>query len=107
MPGVKEGWPKVIAEAWAHGAVPVAAAAGLVPWIMEGKQAARPSRPTPDGLADPSAAALRPGAAPADEQTVGPGLAAELSLDTFRARLEEVSRCGLPARRALPSRSRW
>ena len=28
MPGTKEGWPKVIAEAWAHGAVPVAARGG-------------------------------------------------------------------------------
>jgi glycosyltransferase involved in cell wall biosynthesis len=38
MPGVKEGWPKVVADSWAAGAVPLAASAGIVPQIIrEGK----------------------------------------------------------------------
>ena len=98
MPGVKEGWPKAIAEAWAHGAVPVAAAAGLVPWILDGGHGGLTFQPTPDGLAEELRRLLSQPALLRQMSTVGPGLAAELSLETFRARLEEVlvSRCGLP-----------
>jgi len=35
MPGIKEGWPKVIAEAWAHNALVMAANRGNVPDILE------------------------------------------------------------------------
>ena len=35
MPGIKEGWPKVVADGWAAGAVPLAAAAGIVPQIID------------------------------------------------------------------------
>lgn len=34
MPGTKEGWPKVVAEAWAAGSVPLVANAGLLPDII-------------------------------------------------------------------------
>ena len=51
MPGVKEGWPKVIAEAWAHGALPLGAAAGLVPWILRRPGTGVAFDPNPTGLA--------------------------------------------------------
>lgn len=34
MPGVMEGWPKVVAEAWVVGSIPLCANAGLLPEII-------------------------------------------------------------------------
>lgn len=34
MPGVMEGWPKVVAEAWVAGSIPLCANAGLLPEII-------------------------------------------------------------------------
>jgi colanic acid/amylovoran biosynthesis glycosyltransferase len=90
MPGIKEGWPKVIAEAWAHGAVPVVAAAGLAPWILRERDSGCLFEPTPEGLA---AALKRLLQAPQRMERIsarGPGLAAPLSLSAFRDRLLEV-----------------
>jgi glycosyltransferase involved in cell wall biosynthesis len=98
MPGVKEGWPKAIAEAWAHGAVPVAAAAGLVPWILDGGRGGVTFPPTPEGLAEELHRLLSQPGLLRQLSAAGPSLAAELSLEAFRGRLEEVlvSHCGLP-----------
>lgn len=38
MPGVMEGWPKPIAEAWAHNAFPLAAKAGNIPDIIDNSE---------------------------------------------------------------------
>jgi glycosyltransferase involved in cell wall biosynthesis len=97
MPGTKEGWPKIIAEAWAHGAVPVAARAGLVPWILRNPAAGIQFEPTPRGLSDALHDLLHQ---PARVQSLAAGLfpfAAELSLDQFKVRLEKVliETCGL------------
>ena len=35
MPGVKEGWPKVVIEGWAVGAVPLVAEAGISSFIIK------------------------------------------------------------------------
>ena len=96
MPGVKEGWPKIIAEAWAHGAVPAAAEAGIVPWIMRGAAGAT-FAPTPDALAECLARLLADPVALAAAGARGPARAAELPLDAFGARVERVlvERCGL------------
>lgn len=51
MPGVKEGWPKVIAEAWAHGAIPVCASAGLTPQILSDPETGCLFEPNPEDLA--------------------------------------------------------
>ncbi|MEW6510876.1 MAG: glycosyltransferase [Bacteroidota bacterium] len=97
MPGVKEGWPKIIAEAWAHGAFPIASRAGNVPWILNDPSSGTVSEPTPEGLADALAQAL------ADTDRLNrlshslPRCAEALSLDQFKVRLERVlvERCGL------------
>lgn len=92
MPGTKEGWPKVIAEAWAHGAVPVAARAGLVPHIL---------RKPDSGVvfdADPASLARALKDLLADQESFeqfssrARPWADELSLEQFRVRLEEVLR---------------
>lgn len=97
MPGVKEGWPKTIAEAWAHGAVPVAAEAGLVPSILNGEVGGVLFQPTPFGLMEALIALL-------DNDVKLEALrrriahrAEELSLERFKTRLEEVlvEHCGL------------
>ena len=97
MPGVKEGWPKIIAEAWAHGAFPVASRAGIVPWILNDRDSGTVVEATPDALAEGLSAALSD---PGRLRTVSHNLhryAEELSLDQFKNRLVRVlvDRCGL------------
>ncbi|HSE21522.1 MAG TPA: glycosyltransferase family 4 protein [Pyrinomonadaceae bacterium] len=97
MPGVKEGWPKIIAEAWAHGAIPVAADAGLVRWILNDESYGVPFQPTSLGLSEALATLL-------SNDVKLEGLlkriahrAEELSLERFKTSLEEVlvQHCGL------------
>lgn len=59
MPGVMEGWPKVIVEAWAVGAVPLCARAGLIPQIIEDGVNGFIFEPNPVGLAHVSERILR------------------------------------------------
>jgi glycosyltransferase involved in cell wall biosynthesis len=97
MPGTKEGWPKVIAEAWAHGAIPVAAASGLAPWILESGSAGVLFEPTAERLSEALSKLLSD---PVAMQTLSEqvfGLVDSLSLEHFRFRLEQVlvERCGL------------
>ncbi|HEX7580589.1 MAG TPA: glycosyltransferase [Thermoanaerobaculia bacterium] len=91
MPGVMEGWPKVIAEAWAHGALPVAASAGLAPWILKDAGAGVLFEPTPEGLASALARVLD-GHVAADPAKRLIERARGLSLESFRDRLVEVLR---------------
>ena len=91
MPGVMEGWPKVIAEAWAHGALPVAASAGLAPWILKEAGSGVLFEPTPEGLASALARVLD-GHANADPPARLMERARGLSLEAFRARLVDVLR---------------
>lgn len=97
MPGTKEGWPKVIAEAWAHGTIPVASAAGIVPSILNDENAGVTFDPTPAALAN----TLYRLASTRDRlREISQSLqrkAEQMSLDSFRANLEKVlvERCGL------------
>ena len=92
MPGVKEGWPKVIAEAWAHGAVPVAAEAGLVPWILSDRDAGAVFRADPSALADTLSDLLLDPARLEAMGAGGPARSRSLSLESFERRVEEVLR---------------
>jgi len=97
MPGIVEGWPKIIAEAWAHGAIPVAASAGIVPWILEDKDVGVQFHPTPTGLAEALIELLDD---PERLKTMSEKLmprAEELSLESFKNRLEHVliEHCGM------------
>lgn len=99
MPGTKEGWPKVIAEAWAHGAVPVASSAGLVPWLLREEGSGRAISPSAGSLASALEGLL---ADPEALEKTSRGLfrfAEGLSLEQFRARLKDVlvTRCALKA----------
>ena len=97
MPGVMEGWPKPIAEAWAHGAVPLAAAGGIVPWILRDKEAGVTFPPTGDGLANALLSLLADATTLTRMSERGPDLARKLSLECFTERLERVlvEGCGL------------
>jgi glycosyltransferase involved in cell wall biosynthesis len=97
MPGVKEGWPKVIAEAWAHGAIPVAARGGIVPHILRDENAGVIFEANSKALAAALANLL---ASPERMKTVAKGVyryCDELSLTQFKLRLVRVlvERCGL------------
>ena len=101
MPGVKEGWPKIIAEAWAHGAYPVASRAGIVDTILMDRNSGSVVDATPDALAAELSRLL---ADPARLRELSLNLdrfAGELSLERFRDRLERVlvERCGLRRRK--------
>jgi len=103
MPGVQEGWPKVIAEAWAHGALPLGARGGIVPWILRDPGSGAVFDATPASLAGALGTLL---ADPARLASMSQGLygrAGEMSLDQFRLRLERVltERCGLAREHAL------
>lgn len=97
MPGTKEGWPKVIAEAWAHGAIPVGASAGLVPFILGSEDAGVVFQPTPGALAVALAELLHDSGRMAAISRKLFDFAAQMSLEEFRRRLEQVlrDRCGL------------
>ena len=97
MPGHQEGWPKPIAEAWAHGAVPVAAKGGIVPWIIENGGTGRVFRPEPRALADALAELLDGAAEMRAQGERGYSAVRDLSLEVFAERLERVlvERCGL------------
>lgn len=97
MPGTKEGWPKIIAEAWAHGAIPVAASGGLVPELISDYKRGVVFEATPGALA---AGLERLLSQPDNMEALSKGLfqyAEELSLDRFQSRLERVlvERCCL------------
>jgi len=97
MPGVQEGWPKPIVEAWAHGAVAIAAVGGIVPWIMQDPNAGVTFAPAADGLAT---ALMKLFSDPHGMERMsrrGPELAQQLSLESFATRLERVlvESCGL------------
>ncbi len=90
MPGVQEGWPKVIAEAWAHRAVPVAASAGLVPWILNDPGAGVLFDPTPEALSERLAALLTDPNRLKTMAEGGPRRAVDLSLEAFSRGIEDV-----------------
>jgi glycosyltransferase involved in cell wall biosynthesis len=90
MPGAKEGWPKVIAEAWAHGALPVAASAGIVPWILPDEEAGIYFEPTPEGLSTALAQVMAFPEKVRRWQSQLPPRAHELSLEVFDSRLRQV-----------------
>jgi len=97
MPGTKEGWPKVIAEAWAHGAVPFAARGGVVPWILRDEKSGVVFEPSPASLANALSEFFTGSTHPVE---LSAGLyhhAEEVSLDVFRDLLTDVlvERCGL------------
>jgi glycosyltransferase involved in cell wall biosynthesis len=97
MPGVKEGWAKVIAEAWAHGAIPVAAIGGIVPHIIRDENAGVIFQANPKTLAEALAGQL---GSPERMEKVANHVyryCDELSLTQFKVRLERVllERCGL------------
>jgi glycosyltransferase involved in cell wall biosynthesis len=51
MPGVKEGWPKSVVEAWVIGAIPLCAMAGLLPEIIQHGKNGFLFEPDPKNLA--------------------------------------------------------
>lgn len=52
MPGIMEGWPKPIAEAWAHNCFPIAANRGNVPHIISNSDKGICFEPNTKSLAD-------------------------------------------------------
>jgi glycosyltransferase involved in cell wall biosynthesis len=90
MPGIKEGWPKVIGEAWAHGVLPLAASAGLAPWILSDPASGMCFDPSPDALWRALSRAMTgPESVPRWQEDL-PSKARELSLELFRTGLCQI-----------------
>jgi glycosyltransferase involved in cell wall biosynthesis len=108
MPGTKEGWPKIIAEAWAHGAIPVAASAGIVPYILQEPESGVVFAPEAGMLAEALSRLLDN---PAQMKVMSSSLyrrAGELSLEQFKRKVMEVlcTRFHLPVQgRGIAARS--
>ena len=97
MPSTNEGWPKVIAEGWAHGAIPVAAPARLVEWILREEGSGFLFAAEPEALATVLESVLGD---PARMRMISEALyprAEQISLEQFKMQLERVlvERCGL------------
>jgi glycosyltransferase involved in cell wall biosynthesis len=97
VPGVNDGWPQVIGEAWAHSAIPVAAAGGVGPDLIDGTGSGVTFTPTPEDFAGVLSALLSDPPEMRAMAALGPRQCANLSLEAFAARLERVvvDRCGL------------
>lgn len=59
MPGVMEGWPKVVVEAWIAGAIPICARAGLLPEIIKHFQNGFLFIPNPESMSEVCLKAIR------------------------------------------------
>jgi glycosyltransferase involved in cell wall biosynthesis len=97
MPSSNEGWGKVIAEAWAHGAIPVAAAVGVARSLAGNQEAGITFQPDPESLAEVLKRLLGHADHMASMAACLFKRAEELSLEHFAAGLERVlvERCGL------------
>lgn len=88
MPGVKEGWPKPVAEAWAHQVYPLAASRGNLPDILDVKNKGLLFEPTPKDLALKIIEAYN---FLSDEKSLDLALYAKtLSLENFKLKLAEI-----------------
>lgn len=90
QPNSNEGWGKVIAEAWAHGAIPVVADGRIVPHILRERGDGAIFEPDTSSLAEVLANLL---GAPQRIQIMALGAyanAERLSLSRFSVRLQEV-----------------
>jgi glycosyltransferase involved in cell wall biosynthesis len=90
IPGLQEGWPKTIGEAWAHGAFPVAVAAGIQPWLIRNAGVGMVTEPEPRALASALATVLSQTEMLRAASERGPEQCRELTQERFAARLEQV-----------------
>ena len=90
MPGTNEGWPKVIAEAWAHGAFPLAPRVGLIPSIITDDSSGLLYDGTPRDLSLALENILSSDATMKAASSKLFMRAKDISLDRFRERLVEV-----------------
>ncbi len=86
MPGVLEGWPKPIAEGWAHNTFPLAANRGNIPDILDVKEKGIVFEPDAKHLAEALKLAFNH---VLNMDTINlKAYANELSLETFKERLQ-------------------
>lgn len=88
MPGVLEGWPKPIAEAWVHNVFPIAAHCGNIPDILDSEDKGLTFIPEPNNLAKSIVEAHR--ILSKRELVNLNGFAKAMSLEKFKDRLEKV-----------------
>jgi glycosyltransferase involved in cell wall biosynthesis len=92
MPGTKEGWPKVIIEGWAVGAVPVVVEAGISGHIIQHAVNGFLFQPNPESLKDTMVEIFKDIGKLDEIRKRGWLEVEEFSLECFSNRVEEVCR---------------
>lgn len=95
MPGTMEGWPKVVAEAWAMGSVPFCVEAGLLPEIIKDGYNGFLFKPSPEAFAERAGFIINHGDSLKDISNQAKMELEELSSERFKERLEEVCKTKL------------
>ncbi|MBN8650219.1 MAG: glycosyltransferase [Cytophagales bacterium] len=91
MPGVMEGWPKVVVEAWIAGTVPVCANAGLLPQVINNERNGYLFNPDPKSMASVCQQVFQLGTEERKEiVNRGRALALELSSDSFKRGIQDL-----------------
>ncbi|MFK5889304.1 MAG: glycosyltransferase [Flavobacteriaceae bacterium] len=89
MPGAKEGWPKPVAEAWAHNVYPLAANRGNLPDIVDSDKKGLLFEPTAEDLALKLSEAYE--ILSAKENSIDlTRFAKEMSLENFKCKLADA-----------------
>lgn len=90
MPGTKEGWPKVVIESWAVGAVPLVANSGIMPNVIRQGENGILFEPTAIALAEKLRAVLEGEFRLDSMRRVGFDEALNYTIETFESRVEEL-----------------
>jgi len=100
QPNPHEGWGKVLAEAWAHGVVPIAPQEGIGGYILRDPGSGFLFGHRPHALRDTLVSAMDSPERLEEMSSGGFRLAMEVSLENFKAGIERVlvDRCGLRKR---------
>lgn len=90
MPGTKEGWPKVIIEGWAVGAIPVVVDVGLSGHIIQHGVNGFLFQPSPESLKNTLMSIFKNSTHLDEIRNVGWTTVTKFSLEEFSRRVEEV-----------------
>ena len=85
-----EGWPKVVAEAWAHGAIPLAARGGIISDILREPDSGAIFESNPESLVEAFSALLENRERIQKMASEIYHYASDMSLEVFSERLEKV-----------------
>lgn len=90
MPGVMEGWPKVVIEAWAVGVIPLVAEAGILPMVVQDGVNGFLFKPDAESLKQKLASICKSPLSLADLRATGLKDAEDFSMERFSKGIEDI-----------------